>query len=100
MLCINPNAIDLLSSNENKIYWESLSKNPNAIKLLNKKIQFENTLTEEELYDLDVENKISWNVLSVNPNAIDLLENYQERIDWYSLSENPLIFEDEPMPIV
>jgi hypothetical protein len=29
-----------------------------------------------------------------------LLKNNQDEIDWYSLSVNPSIFEDEPMPIV
>jgi hypothetical protein len=121
-LCLNPNAIDLLSANENKIYWESLSKNPNAIDLLNKRIQFENTSTKEELYWLDLENnidwyslslnsnaielltnnqdKIDWESLSANPNAIYLLKNNVDEIDWYWLSVNPSIFENEPMPIV
>jgi hypothetical protein len=51
MLCINPNAIDLLDDNKNKIYWESLSSNPNpnAIKLLSKKIQLENTLKKRRI---------------------------------------------------
>jgi hypothetical protein len=78
-----------LSSNENEIYWKSLSKNPNAIDLLNKRIQFENTLTKEELYWLDLENNIDWYSLSLNPNAIELLTNNQDKIDWESLSANP-----------
>ena len=90
MLCINPNAIDLLSSNENKIYWESLSRNPNAIKLLKNRIEFENTLTKEELYDLDLEDKIDWYNLSANPNAIDILENNQYHINWTLLSKNQI----------
>ena len=39
-------------------------------------------------------------MLSTNPNAIDLLKNNQDKIDWYSLSSNPSIFEDESIPIV
>ena len=38
-------------------------------------------------------------MLSCNPNAIHLLENNQDKINWYGLSSNPSIFEDEPMPI-
>ena len=38
--------------------------------------------------------------LSLNPNAIDLLKNNKSKIDWYYLSSNPSIFEDEPMSIV
>ena len=33
----NPNAIELLKKNQNKINWSMLSKNPNAIELLKKK---------------------------------------------------------------
>lgn len=35
--------------------------------------------------------------LSKNPNGIDLLEKHQNKIDWYMLSANSGIFEDEPM---
>ena len=34
MLSKNPNAIELLKENQNKINWVWLSKNPNAIELL------------------------------------------------------------------
>ena len=34
MLCINPNAIDILKNNINKINWAFLSLNPNAMNLL------------------------------------------------------------------
>jgi len=53
---------------------------------------------EEELDDLD--NKIDWDNLCLNPNAIDLLKENQDEIDWYYLSSNPSIFEDEPMPTI
>jgi len=52
---------------------------------------------EEELDDLD--NKIDWDNLCLNPNAIDLLKENQDEIDWYYLSSNPSIFEDEPMSL-
>jgi len=56
----NPNAIDLLLKNPKKIVWDSLSSNCNTIAI-----------------DLlrDNPDKISWNDLSrnPNPNAIDIL---------------------------
>ena len=42
---------------------------------------------------------LSWDALSVNPNAMDLLKNNQDEINWSWLSNNPSIFEDEPMPL-
>ena len=48
----------------------------------------------------DLDNKIYCDSLSKNPNAIDLLKNNQDEIDWYYLSSNPSIFEDEPMPTI
>ena len=41
----------------------------------------------------------NWDNLCLNINAIDLLKNNQDEIDWYYLSSNPSIFEDEPMPL-
>ena len=55
-----------------KINWNMLSENPNAIHLL------ENNL-----------DKINWIHLSLNPNAIHLLENNLDKINWYALSRNP-----------
>ena len=59
-----------------KINWLFLSKNPNAIKLL------------EENPD-----KINWYYLSINPNAIKILEQNRDKINWYQLSKNPSIFQ-------
>jgi hypothetical protein len=56
-----------------KIYWDELSNNPNAIHLL-EKIQ------------------IYWDNLSQNPNAIHLLEKTQDKIDWIGLLSNQSIF--------
>ena len=66
--------------------------------MIEKQIEYEIFLNEEELDDLD--NKIDWDNLCLNPNAIDLLKENQDEIDWYYLSSNPSIFEDEPMPII
>ena len=49
-LSLNPNAIELLKENQDKIDWINLSSNPNAIELLK-----ENP------------NKIDWKYLSQNP---------------------------------
>ena len=51
----NPNAIELLKENPNKINWVHLSLNKNAISLLNEN-----------------KNKINWLWLSGNINAIKL----------------------------
>ena len=59
-----------------KLYWEILSLNPNAIHLLEKNMD-----------------KIDWNELSHNPSAIHLLEQNIDKIYWFNLSSNPNIFE-------
>ena len=63
------------SEHINKLDWESLSYNPNAISLLEDNID-----------------KINWTALSSNPNAIHLLEQNIDKIDWTLLSTNPNIF--------
>jgi hypothetical protein len=68
----NPNAIHLLENNLNKVDWDILSSNSNAIHIL------ENNL-----------NKVDWDILSSNPNAIHLLENNLNKVDWDALSSNP-----------
>ena len=87
-----------------KLNWDRLSTNPNAIDLLEDRIKYEKTLTQERYNNL--KNKINWYNLSSNPNAIDLLkerikyektltiEQYNnldlfEKIDCNSLSANP-----------
>ena len=86
----------------------------NVVKIiLNKSIFDENiiyTILTEYWKDLKNKRKVllpwidiewlSWDILSANPNAMHLLKNNQDKIDWYWLSVNPSIFEDEPMPIV
>lgn len=77
----NPNAIYLLEQNPEKINWENLSLNPNAIYLLEKNPE-----------------KIDWENLCLNPNAIPLLEKNINKLNhrcWYYLSRNPNI-----LPIV
>ena len=67
----NPNAISLLKENQDKINWFEMSKNPNAISLLKEN-----------------QDKINWNYLSSNPNAISLLKENQDKNNWYFLSNN------------
>ena len=74
-LSANPNAIELLKKNKDKINWYQLSTNPNAIELLK-----------------DNQDKINWFFLSANPNAIELLKDNQDKIDWSMFSTNPSIF--------
>ena len=58
----------LYEVNPNKIIWTSLSKNKNAINILEKNID-----------------KINWYWLSLNENAIHILENNIDKIYWYNL---------------
>jgi hypothetical protein len=87
----NPNAIDLLKKNKNNINWYYLSLNPNAIEILreNKNIYLSNNKDD---FEFKKNNKNIWQFLSENPNAINLLKENQHKIDWYHFSSNPSIF--------
>ena len=61
---------------QDKLKWDVLSENSNAIHLLEKNID-----------------KIDWDWLTRNSNAIHLLEKHPEKIKWGWLSQNPSIFE-------
>ena len=76
LLSRNPNAIELLTANQDKINWNWLSRNPNAIKLLT-----------------DNQGKINWDILSRNPNAIDLLSSNLNKVNLDYLISNPCIFD-------
>jgi hypothetical protein len=56
----------------NRIDWDYLSYNPNAIPILEKNLD-----------------KVVWYYLLRNPNAIHLLEKNLDKVDWYILSGNP-----------
>jgi hypothetical protein len=68
----NTNAIDILEQNQDKIDWSYLTINPNAIKLLEAN-----------------SDKIKWQFLTMNPNSIELLKKYPAKIEWYFLAYNP-----------
>jgi hypothetical protein len=76
----NPNAISLLEKNQDKLTWFNVADNPNAIHLL-----------EQNLDKIDRD--LGWDWLSMNPNAVHIMEKNQKRIDWTWFSENPNIFE-------
>jgi hypothetical protein len=76
LLSENPNAIDFLKKNPDKIVWEFLSLNPNAIEMLKANPE-----------------KIDWSMLSSNPSAIEMLKANPEKIDWHMLSSNPSAIE-------
>ncbi len=65
----------IIKKNQDKINWDSLSLNPNAIELLKEN-----------------KDKINWYLLSLNPNAIELLKENQDKINWAIFSTNPNIF--------
>ena len=58
-----------------KICWTMLSKNPEAIHLIEQNLD-----------------KVNWSSLSGNPNAIHLIEKNTDKISWPLLSGNPAIF--------
>ena len=74
----NPNAIHLLEQNLEKIHWWGLSKNPGAIHLLEANPE-----------------KIYWCQLTKNPNAIHIIKKNPEKFEWWWLSQNPSIFEED-----
>ena len=93
ILSENPNAIDILNENKDKINWYALSKNPNAISILKEypeKIKwFQLSENPNAISILKVnQNKINWRKLSSNPNAIELLKKNKDKIDWNELSKN------------
>jgi hypothetical protein len=72
-----------------KLNWNILCENLNAIDLLREQMNLEENLSKEEYDRLPY--KINWNQLCRNPNAIELLslpKNYN-KIDWQQLSKNP-----------
>ena len=101
----NPNAIELLTNNQHKIDWSRLSKNPNAIELLKTNqhwIDWSMLSENPNAIELLTNNqdKIDWSMLSKNPNAIKLLESNQHKIDWVNIYKNPSIFQYKQMPSI
>ena len=103
----NPNSISFFDTlfkrdPEVNIHWNLLSKNPNAIELIKKRMKYLE-VQKIDINNLERSNQINWERLSENPNAIELLKqkiskerfletdtlaNYQ-KIDWNKLCMNP-----------
>ena len=104
MLSSNPNAIQLLQQNQDKIDWFWLCSNPNAVHILEQNQDKINWywvcynekachLIDQKLQnDSNIKPYINWNTLSSNPNAIDLLKKNIYKINRFSFSTNPSIF--------
>ena len=73
-LSLNPNAIELLKANPDKINWDVISKNPSPGVI--------------ELLKENPHEEIDWEQLSANPNAIELLKANYDNIFWPNLSAN------------
>jgi ribosomal protein L24E len=69
----NPNIIELLKENPDKIDWVWLSENPNP-----------------KAFELLKQNpdKIKWRYLEKNKQCLELMKSYREKIDWGELSRN------------
>jgi hypothetical protein len=113
----NPEVITLLENEFIKnpdnpnILWRTLSSNTNknAIDLLRKRMEYENSLKDRRYKNLNMYHMINWDIVSKNPNAIELIKErivYQNspvnidrlrdinegQINWKALSTNPSIF--------
>lgn len=90
----NPNAVPLLEKHLDKVDWGALSTNPNAIHILEKhlkNISWRELSRNPNAIPLLEKNldKVSWRELSLNPNAIPLLEKHLDRVCWFELANNP-----------
>ena len=87
----NPEVITLLEKefiknrDNPEILWRILSSNKNAIDLLRKRMDYENSLSKKRYQNLNMYHMINWDIVSKNPNAIELIK---ERIKYQNLSEN------------
>ena len=95
----NPQAIELLRQNPDRIYWYGLAQNrsPEAMQLFREnpdKININDLSSNSAAIDLLRQNmgSINWMDLSYNPSAINLLKQNPQNIDWYQFSGNPSIF--------
>ena len=72
-ICQNPELIELIKENPDKIIWDALSRNPAAVSLLKENLD-----------------KISWSDLCINtsPEAIELIKENPDKIDALCLSTN------------
>lgn len=71
-LSLNPNAVGILGKQCFFINWKYFSANPYAIDILEKNI-----------------NRLNWCYLSKNKNAIHILKQKPSKINWFYISANP-----------
>ena len=97
-LSTNPNAMDLLKKNRDKIDWNTIARNPNpeACALIHAFMQDRQTWLRAQLATFEgrlcyalsrdpyesIENSIRWDLLLDRPEAIPLLEAFPEKIHW------------------
>jgi hypothetical protein len=103
----NPNSISFFDTlfkldPDANIQWNLLSKNPNAIELIKKRMKYL-VVQKIDINNLERYNQINWERLSENPNAIELLQQKiakerfldldtlanLQKIDWDKLCMNP-----------
>jgi len=88
----DPQNIEILEKNLNKINISELSRNPHptAIKLLKKYLKNRNEWYDMSSYENLHKLQIDWMELCSNPNpeVIDILKDNRSRISWYDLSRN------------
>lgn len=101
LLSENESAIDILTEHQDKIVWSKLARNSNAYELILL------NMDKFDIFDLCyntnpkiiklIEERLDtldlWGPLSANPAAIKILEKNQDKIEWYWFSQNPAIFE-------
>jgi hypothetical protein len=66
----------------NYIRWSMLSYNPNAVKLLKKRFDYEKSLSDAEYKKLPLDYKIDWVRISKNNGALELIK---ERVEYEKL---------------
>jgi len=86
-LSTNINAIELLKEHKNKIHWTLLSKNKNAIDLLIPK-RLEEIANNYDLIEYNPKLHLSKHLLSTNINAINILKQDPDIINWEYISQN------------
>jgi hypothetical protein len=99
LLSQNPNAIDIIEQNMDKVDWLGLSLNTNAIHLLEQnldKVNWWNLSGNQNAIFILEQNldKVNWLNLSRNPNATNILAKNLEKINWGILLEDPINYQN------
>jgi len=105
MICINPNAYELILENIDKINKHMLCYNPNQ-EILELLLEHYSSYIDDALicsnpnafelfssYYQHFPHKIYWEMLCTNPSAINMITQHKKRIHWKMISYNPEIFE-------